>query len=67
MGAAVGAAVGAIVGAEVAVLVTAAGKAVTGGPRRDTTQAEFAIAGAMVDRSAVPRVLPEQVFGLIYA
>ena len=62
-----GAAVGAVVGAEVVVLVTAAGKAVTGGPRRDTTQAEFAIAGAMVDRSAVPRVLPEQVFGLIYA
>ena len=58
---------GAAVGAEVAVLLTAAGKAVTSGLRRDTAQAEFAIAGALVDRSAVPRVLPEQVFGLIYA
>gem|GEM_PF-2883298 len=54
-------------GAEVAVLVTPAGKAVTGGPRRNTAQAEFPIAGAMLDRSAVPRVLPEQVFGLVYA
>ncbi len=54
-------------GAEVAVLVTAAGKAITGGPRRNTAQAEFSIVGTMVDRSAVPRVLPEQVFGLIYA
>ena len=58
---------GAAVGAEVAVLLTAAGKAVTSGLRRDTAQAEFAIAGAMVNRSAVPRVLPEQLFGLIYA
>ena len=54
-------------GAEVAVLVTALGRPVSGGPRRDTALAEFAIAGPMADRSAVPRVLPEQVFGLIYA
>lgn len=54
-------------GAEVAVLLTAAGRPVSGGPRRDTAVAEFGIAGPMADRSAVPRLLPEQVFGLIYA
>ena len=54
-------------GAEVVVLMTALGRPVSGGPRRDTAVAEFAIAGPMADRSAAPRVLPEQVFGLIYA
>lgn len=54
-------------GTEVAVLVTALGRPVSGELRRDTAVAEFAIAGPMVDRSAVPRVLPERVFGLIYA
>ena len=54
-------------GAEVAVLLTALGRPVSGGPRRDTAVAEFSIAGPIADRSAVPRLLPEQVFGLIYA
>ena len=53
-------------GVEVAVLVSSAGKPMVGGPRRDTSQAEFGIAGALLERKHLPRLLPEQLFGLIY-
>jgi hypothetical protein len=51
--------------AEVAVLLSATGKAIGGAPRRDTAQAEFAIAGPLTDRGVLPRVLPEQIYGLL--
>lgn len=50
---------------QVAVLAAPTGKVVLGAPRRDTAQPEFAISGVAADRSALPRVLPEIVFGLI--
>ena len=43
------------------------GKPVPGAPRRDTGQAEFAITGALPDRAGLPRVLPEQVYGVLPA
>jgi len=49
----------------VAVLVDGAGRPVHGAPRRDTATPEFAIVGPLTDRSAMPRVLPEQVYGLV--
>ncbi|MCW5636001.1 MAG: phosphohydrolase [Rubrivivax sp.] len=50
---------------QVAVLLSAQGKPVAGAPRRDTSQAELAIAGPLADRSRVGRVLPEVVYGLL--
>lgn len=51
---------------EVAVLMSAQRKPVGGGPRRDTADKAFAIASALTERAALPRVLPEQVYGLLY-
>ncbi len=53
--------------AQVTALFGANGKPHAVPPRRDTAAAEFAIAGAVADRSGLPRVLPEQVFGLLEA
>ncbi|MBI5720085.1 MAG: phosphohydrolase [Burkholderiales bacterium] len=50
---------------QVAVLLSAQGKPVPGAPRRDTGQADTAIAGPLADRSKVGRVLPEAVYGLL--
>jgi hypothetical protein len=50
----------------VVVLLSATGKLLPSAPRRDTTLTEFAIAAPAADRSALPRILPEQVFGLLY-
>jgi HD-GYP domain-containing protein (c-di-GMP phosphodiesterase class II) len=52
-------------GAVVVALIGAGGKAVPGAPRRDTAQPGFAIAGPLGDRTGLPRVLPEQVYGLL--
>lgn len=49
----------------VAALLDARGKVLAGAPRRDTAVADFAIAGPLLDRAGLPRVLPEQVYGLI--
>jgi HD-GYP domain-containing protein (c-di-GMP phosphodiesterase class II) len=51
--------------AEVAVLMSAAGKPVGGAPRRDTAQPELGIVGPLKDRTGWPRVLPEQIYGLL--
>lgn len=48
-------------------LFAANGKPVPGSPRRDTGQPEFAITGALAERAHLPRVLPEQVYGLLDA
>ena len=48
-------------------LFAATGKPVAGAPRRDTGQPEFSITGAMLERGKLPRVLPEQVYGLLDA
>lgn len=52
-------------------LFAANGKPVAGSPRRDTGLAEFAITGAIPgqasERGHLPRVLPEQVYGLLDA
>lgn len=50
---------------QVAALLSAQGKPINGAPRRDTSQPEAAIAGPLVDRSRVGRVLPEAVYGLL--
>ena len=52
-------------GAVVAALIGPNGKAVPGVPRRDTAQAGFSITGPLGDRAGLPRVLPEQVYGLL--
>jgi HD-GYP domain-containing protein (c-di-GMP phosphodiesterase class II) len=51
--------------ATVVTLLSATGKALSAMPRRDTGQAEYGIAGPLPDRSAMPRVLAEQVYGLL--
>jgi HD-GYP domain-containing protein (c-di-GMP phosphodiesterase class II) len=51
---------------EVAVLLGASGKPVLGGPRRNTGDPELGIVGPLQERAGLPRVLPEQVFGLLY-
>ena len=40
-------------------------KSVARSPRRDTAVPEFAITGALAERAGLPRVLPEQVYGLL--
>jgi hypothetical protein len=50
---------------QVAALLDARGKVLVGAPRRDTAAAASAIAGPLLDRAGLPRVLPEQVYGLI--
>lgn len=54
-------------GLAVALLLNAQNKPVVGGLRRDTSQPEFAVAGPLAERGAVPRVLPEQIYGLLDA
>lgn len=51
---------------EIAVLLSASGKPVLGGPRRNTGDPELGIVGPLQERAGLPRVLPEQVFGLLY-
>jgi len=53
--------------AQVVSLFAANGKPVPGSPRRDTAQPEFNITSAMAERGNLPRVLPEQVYGLLDA
>ena len=48
-------------------LFNASAKAVAGSPKRDTALPEFAITGAVAERASLPRVLPEQVYGLLDA
>jgi hypothetical protein len=50
---------------QVAALLDARGKPLAGAPRRDTGRAEFAVAGPLLERAGFPRVLPEQVYGLL--
>ncbi len=53
-------------GPEVSVLVSATGKLLGGGPHRDTAQPGQGIAGPLQERAGLPRLLPEQVYGLLY-
>lgn len=53
--------------AQVVSLFGSNGKPVPGSPRRDTALPDFAITSAFQERSALPRVLPEQVYGLLDA
>lgn len=48
-----------------AAVLGANGKPVPGAPKRDTGLPEFAITGALTDRTGLPRIHPEQVFGLL--
>lgn len=54
-------------GAMVVALIGANGKAVPGVPRRDTAQPAYTITAALGERAGLPRVLPEQVYGLLEA
>lgn len=49
----------------VASLIGATGKPLAGSPRRDTRLPEYVIAGPAQERTNLPRVLPEQVYGLL--
>ncbi len=51
--------------AMVMAVLGANGKPVPGAPKRDTGQPEFAIVGALAERTGLPRVLPEQVYGVL--
>ena len=53
-------------GVEVAVLLSSAGKSLGGGLRRDSSHAEFGIAGPWLERKNLSRLMPEQLYGLIY-
>jgi hypothetical protein len=46
-------------------LIDARGRPLSQAPRRDTAQQEFAIASPVTERAGLPRVLPEQVFGVL--
>jgi HD-GYP domain-containing protein (c-di-GMP phosphodiesterase class II) len=52
-------------GALAVVLLTAQGRPAAGLLRRDTGTPEFAVAGPAPDRAKLPRVLPEQVYGVL--
>jgi HD-GYP domain-containing protein (c-di-GMP phosphodiesterase class II) len=54
-------------GAVVVALIGANGKAVPGVPRRDTAQPAYTITASLGERAGLPRVLPEQVYGLLEA
>ncbi len=54
-------------GATVVSLFGANGKPVPGSPRRDSAAPEFTITGPLGERAGLPRVLPEQVYGLLDA
>lgn len=49
----------------VLVLLTPAGKPAAAAPQRDTADPAWAIAGVATQRAGLPRVLAEQVFGLL--
>lgn len=49
----------------VRVLRSAAGQVLIGGPSRDSGEPAHAVSGALADHGGLPRVLPEQVFGLL--
>jgi HD-GYP domain-containing protein (c-di-GMP phosphodiesterase class II) len=51
--------------AQAVALVDTKGRPVSESPQRDTAQADFAIASPISDRRGLPRVLPEQVYGLL--
>jgi hypothetical protein len=53
--------------AQVATLSDSKGRPVAATHRRDTAQAEFAVAGPLKNNTGFPRVLPERVYGLIPA
>jgi HD-GYP domain-containing protein (c-di-GMP phosphodiesterase class II) len=46
-------------------VLDARGKPVTQSPQRDTGVADHAIVGPVTERAGLPRVLPEQVYGLV--
>ena len=46
-------------------LRSANGQPMPDAPRRDTAQPALAVTGPGIDRAGLPRVLPEQVYGLI--
>jgi HD-GYP domain-containing protein (c-di-GMP phosphodiesterase class II) len=50
---------------QVTTVLGANGKLAAGAPRRDTADPEYAIVSAAADASGLPRVLPEQVYGLL--
>lgn len=52
-------------GARAVGIVDARGKPLTQAPQRDTGVPDFAIAGPVPERAGLPRVLPEQVYGLL--
>jgi len=52
-------------GAMVVALQDAHGRPVPGAPRRDSGVAEFAIASPLAERAGLPRVLPEQIYGVL--
>jgi len=52
-------------GVVVVALFDAKGRPVPGAPKRDTAQPEFAITSALAERAGLPRVLPEQVYGVL--
>ncbi len=56
-------------GAQAAVLQSPSGKTQPGTTRRDTSQADTGVAGVLgaTERAALPRLLPEQVYGLLQA
>jgi hypothetical protein len=54
-------------GVLVATLSDARGRPAAETHQRDTADAAFAITGALADRSAFPRVLPERVYGVLAA
>ena len=49
----------------VASIIGANGKPVPGAPRRDTSQPEFTITGPLLERKVMPRILGEQIYGLV--
>lgn len=46
-------------------VLDARGKPVTQAPQRDTAVADHAVVGPVTERAGLPRVLPEQVYGLL--
>jgi HD-GYP domain-containing protein (c-di-GMP phosphodiesterase class II) len=54
-------------GTQAAVLLGANGKPAGGSTRRDTADKAFVVTGIHAERAALARVLPEQVYGLLYA
>ncbi len=53
--------------AVVAAIVSGTGKPLAGAPKRDTAVPEFNIAGPLPETIKLPRILPEQIYGLLDA